>query len=104
MRCAAAPASAAPEDIRDDPAARTKLARIISLFYLPPPEEEGASDGFPVVESTAKADPSCMFALVHFFADQVAGDRTVCGRNAPFRGGHGGRCPAPYALESLSAA
>ena len=66
---------AAPEDIRDDPA-RVKLARVIALFYLPPPPAGGDSDGFPVAVDSAVVDPNRMFALVHPFAEQGAGDRT----------------------------
>ena len=68
---AAAAAGPDPEAIRDDPA-RIKLARLLAIFYLPPPAPGAASDGFPDADAAGPAERT--FVLVHPFADQAAGD------------------------------
>jgi len=74
---AAAAAGPDPEAIRDDPA-RVKLARLLAIFYLPPPAPGGASDGFPDADAAGPAERT--FVLVHPFADEAAGDAGRMGR------------------------
>ena len=62
------------EELRDS-AAIVKLARVLAIFYLPPPVAGDPSDGFPAGAGNADAAQAArMFVLVHLFADQVAGD------------------------------
>lgn len=70
--------AAVADELRDD-AAVVKLARVLAIFYLPPPTAGLPSDGFPPAPAAGDAQVERMFVLVHPFADQVEGD-TACMR------------------------
>ena len=64
----------APEVIRANPAL-AKLARVLAIFYLPPPAAGGTSDGFPVaVDTVPLLEASRVFVLVHPVREQTKED------------------------------